>query len=143
MLIAALSPALSMLAAADDPAMDASSSTRASEPSPSSYPAKQGVANPASVNCNALGGTLDIRTRPNGGQYGVCVFDDNRQCEEWALLHGDCPAGGIKITGYDNDAQIYCALTGGEVDMRAGTCQRADGARCGLDENFAGRCPGS
>jgi putative hemolysin len=32
------------------------------------------------------------------GQYGVCFFEDNRQCEEWALLRGDCPVGGKKVT---------------------------------------------
>jgi hypothetical protein len=30
----------------------------------------------------------------------VCVFGDNRQCEEWALMRGQCPAGGIRVTGY-------------------------------------------
>ena len=44
------------------------------------------------------------------GQYGVCMFEDNRQCEEWALMHGDCPVGGLKITGYENEAEVYCAI---------------------------------
>ncbi|MBK5938909.1 DUF333 domain-containing protein [Halochromatium roseum] len=110
---------------------------------PPKAPPKQGLANPASVNCIKLGGTLDIRTRPHAGQYGVCVFEDNRQCEEWALLRGDCPAGGIKVTGYDSDAEIYCAITGGEVDMQTGSCQSAEGVRCGLEAFFAGRCPAS
>ena len=142
-LLAALSLAGPALAGAADAALETASSTPTQSPSPSSSPAKQGLANPASVNCSKLGGTLDIRTRPDGGQYGVCVFEDNRQCEEWALLRGNCPKGGLKITGYDNEAQIYCAITGGEVDMQAGTCLSADGKRCGLDEHFAGRCPSS
>ena len=140
-LVAALSLAGSMLVAAADPAMERPASTRADELSPSSSTAKQGLANPASVNCTKLGGTLDIRTRPDGGQYGVCLFVDNLQCEEWALLRGDCPQGGIKITGYDNAAQIYCAITGGQVDMQAGTCLSAHGKRCELDKYFAGSCP--
>ncbi|NEX16555.1 MAG: hypothetical protein C1943_08000 [Halochromatium sp.] len=121
--------------------MEAPSSTPVQRSSQTSSPAKQSLANPASVNCTKLGGTLDIRTRPDGGQYGVCMFEDNRQCEEWALLRGNCPKGGLKITGYDNEAQIYCAITGGEVDMQAGICLRADGKRCDLDANFAGSCP--
>jgi len=80
-------------------------STLAFAVEPPKAPTKQGLANPASVNCTQGGGTLDIRTRPDGGQYGVCVFEDNRQCEEWALLRGDCPAGGLKITGYENEAR--------------------------------------
>ncbi|MEA1051772.1 hypothetical protein U5801_18475, partial [Lamprobacter modestohalophilus] len=63
--------------------------------------------------------------------------------EEWALLRDDCPAGGLKVTGYDSDAEIYCAITGGEVDMQAGSCQSAEGARCELEAFFAGRCPAS
>jgi len=45
-----------------------------------------GMPNPASVHCIQQGGRLDIRTRPGGGEYGVCLFKDGRQCEEWALL---------------------------------------------------------
>jgi len=81
-----------------------------------------------------------MKTLPDGGRYGVCVFADNRQCEEWALFRGECPAGGIKITGYDSDMQIYCAITGGEVNMQAGTCQRPDGSVCSLEDDAAGAC---
>ena len=59
---------------------------------------KTGIANPASVNCINKGGTLSIQKRGDGGEYGVCIFEDNRQCEEWALFRGECPAGGKKVT---------------------------------------------
>ncbi len=45
-----------------------------------------GMPNPASVHCTRSGGRLEIRTSADGGQYGVCVFNDGRQCEEWALF---------------------------------------------------------
>jgi hypothetical protein len=39
----------------------------------------------------------------NGGQYvsdsGMCVFEDNRQCDAWAMLRGECPIGGVEVTG--------------------------------------------
>ena len=35
------------------------------------------LVNPASQNCLAQGGALRIESRPDGGQYGVCVFVDN------------------------------------------------------------------
>ena len=44
------------------------------------------LANPASVRCAELGGTLRLERRPDGGEYGVCLFVDNYQCEEWALF---------------------------------------------------------
>ncbi len=62
------------------------------------------MANPASVNCEKVGGSLKIEERPDGGQYGVCMFADNMQCEEWALMRGECPAGGVKVTGYTTPA---------------------------------------
>jgi putative hemolysin len=71
------------------------------------------LANPASENCVAHGGRLVIETAP-AGQYGVCLFEDNRQCEEWALLRGACPSGGIKVTGYATPQARYCAIRGGD-----------------------------
>jgi len=101
------------------------------------------LANPASENCIQKGGTLEMRNNKLG-QYGVCLFEDNRQCEEWALLRGQCPAGGVKITGYDNDAEIYCAITGGQVEG-VGTltpmCKRIDGTYCNAQANLDGDCP--
>jgi putative hemolysin len=34
------------------------------------------IANPASKNCIAKGGKLDIRKDANGGEYGMCVFPE-------------------------------------------------------------------
>lgn len=101
------------------------------------------MANPASVNCVEKGGTLEIRQNKQGA-YGVCLFEDNRQCEEWALLRGNCPVGGLKITGYENDAEVYCVITGGQVEG-VGTatpmCKRIDGTLCNAQSNFDGECP--
>lgn len=66
------------------------------------------LANPASVNCVRLKGTLTIVKREDGGEYGVCRFADGRQCEEWALFRGTCtPEAGA----YD-DPFAYCASVG-------------------------------
>ena len=101
------------------------------------------MANPASVNCIQKGGKLEMRNNKLG-QYGVCLFEDNRQCEEWALMRGECPAGGLKITGYDNDAEIYCAITGGTVEgvgTQTPMCKRIDGTLCNAQANLDGDCP--
>ena len=101
------------------------------------------LANPATTNCLEKGGQIVMKEN-KGGQYGVCLFEDNRQCEEWALLRGQCPVGGRKITGYEDEAQVYCAITGGEV-QGLGTatpmCQRVDGTLCTVQANFDGECP--
>lgn len=83
------------------------------------------MGNPAVVNCTQQGGTPQTKKNPSGTLYDVCVFEENRQCEIWALLNGQCPTGGLKITGYENDAQIYCIITGGTVkmDTKPATCE--------------------
>ncbi len=48
-----------------------------------------------------------------GGEIGVCLFEDNRQCEEWALLRGECRQGGIRVAGYDTTEERHCAIRGG------------------------------
>jgi putative hemolysin len=52
-----------------------------------------GIANPASVNCIEKGGNLTIRTEKEGGQYGVCIFADKSECEEWTYYRGECKPG--------------------------------------------------
>lgn len=105
-------------------------------------------ANPASGHCVRQGGKLLIERGPGGGEYGVCLFEDNRQCEEWALLRGACPAGGLRVTGYLTAAARYCAITGGHYLVTAqsgaadeeGSCTLPDGRRCDAGGYFAGTC---
>jgi len=101
------------------------------------------LSNPASNNCLKLGGKLEMRKNKKG-EYGVCLFDDNRQFEEWALFRGECPVGGMKITGYENDAEIYCTITGGQVEglgTETPMCKRIDGTYCNAQSNLDGDCP--
>ncbi|MEM7826813.1 MAG: DUF333 domain-containing protein [Candidatus Aenigmatarchaeota archaeon] len=51
---------------------------------------KIGLANPASAYCEESGYKLDIRKDAEGNEYGVCVFPDGNECEEWAFYKGDC-----------------------------------------------------
>jgi len=107
-----------------------------------------GIANPASVNCIDKGGTLSIRKGGDGGEHGICIFADNRQCEEWALFRGECPAGGIKITGYVTPAAQFCAVTGGSyridaqsnTDQEQGTCTFTNGKSCDARDYYNGKC---
>jgi putative hemolysin len=106
------------------------------------------LANPASQNCVARGGTLRIERRPDGGQYGVCYFVDNYQCEEWALFRSECPAGGLRVTGYVTTAARYCAITGGRYAVTArsgasgeqGVCSLPNGKSCDAEGYYAGGC---
>lgn len=110
--------------------------------------AQPGVANPASVNCVQNGGTLRLETGRGGGAYGVCVFADDRQCEEWAMMRGRCPVGGIRVTGFATPAARYCAITGGRYTVTAndnrpdeqGSCALPEGKLCDAVAYHAGRC---
>jgi putative hemolysin len=64
-----------------------------STPAPTAQPAQAEMANPASVYCEEHGGRVDIRQDAQGGQYGVCVFDDGSECDEWAYYRGECQPG--------------------------------------------------
>jgi hypothetical protein len=52
------------------------------------------MANPAAVHCERQGHKLEIRIDKKGNQYGVCVFADGTECEEWAYYRGECSPGG-------------------------------------------------
>ncbi len=90
-----------------------------------------------------------MERRPDGGQYGVCYFVDNYQCEEWALFRGECPVGGLRVTGYITPASRYCAIAGGRYTVVAndgaaderGACSLPAGKACAADAYYAGTCP--
>ena len=104
--------------------------------------------NPATQNCLDNGGQHATEQRGDGGEYAVCLFDDNRQCEEWAMARGDCPVGGVKVTGYNTSAARYCAITGGQyaptgnegAPDEQGTCA-IHGAQCDVWAYYNGQCP--
>ena len=107
------------------------------------------LANPASENCVAEGGRLMIETAGDGGRYGVCLFEDNRQCEEWVLLRGACPVGGIKVTGYATPQTRYCAIRGGAYLVtreqtasmpEEGSCTLPGEPACDALALYDGRC---
>jgi putative hemolysin len=51
---------------------------------------KTQIANPASTYCIEHGGNLSIRDSEDGSQYGVCVFSNGVECEEWQFFRGEC-----------------------------------------------------
>lgn len=62
------------------------------EPPPPTSGGTTQLANPASENCIAKGGTLEIVDTPEG-QHGMCTLADGTRCEEWAFMRGECPCG--------------------------------------------------
>ncbi len=100
------------------------------------------ISNPASANCLEVGGTLKIEKRGDGGEYGLCYFEDNKACEEWALMRGDCPIGGVKTTGFETIDQSYCAWSGGQTfSVPNSVCTFKDGTECPTIDFYNGICP--
>ena len=59
---------------------------------------------------------MSIKTDKDGGQYGVCTLENEQQCEEWALMRGECgPAMGVISNPY-----AYCAAVGNRDIVPAG-----------------------
>jgi putative hemolysin len=85
-----------------------------------SVPAPQRVTTltPASAaqHCEAQGGKHRLERGPDG-EVGLCVFAENRQCEVWALLLGECPRGGIPVAGYATTSERHCAIRGGRMTI--------------------------
>jgi putative hemolysin len=46
--------------------------------------------NPASAHCEEQGYRVEVRTDDQGNQYGVCVFPDGSECDEWVFFRGEC-----------------------------------------------------
>ncbi|HRZ30517.1 MAG TPA: DUF333 domain-containing protein [Candidatus Paceibacterota bacterium] len=93
-----------------------------------------GLPNPASVNCEEVGGTLDIRTDTSGGQVGYCLFSDGSECEEWALLRNECSLGGSEPVVCTKEAKI--CPDGSAVGRVGPDCEFTSCLK--LEDNFRG-----
>jgi putative hemolysin len=51
--------------------------------------AATGMANPASVNCEKIGGIIEIKKDAQGNEYGMCTFTNGTTCDEWALFRNE------------------------------------------------------
>jgi putative hemolysin len=110
---------------------------------PVTGPVGSGIANPASEHCVAQGGALEIR-QGEGGEVGYCVFPDGSECEEWALMRGECAPG--QQANMPNPASVNCVAQGGTLEIRQGEggevgyCVFADGSECEEWALMRGEC---
>ena len=77
------------------------------------------MTHPASRHCVQQGGGHSVEN-DGLGEFLVCQFAENRQCEEWALVRGECPRGGVDVSAYDTKLERYCGIRGGR--MSEGVC---------------------
>ena len=86
---------LVVLASGCKPTNPAPASTATPVPAPdptfTADPSSQ-MANPATEFCLQKGYRSEIREGKDG-QYGVCIFPDGTECDEWAYFRGECAPG--------------------------------------------------
>ena len=64
------------------------------------------------------------------------------------MFRGECPVGGLRVTGYITTAARYCAITGGRYTVIAnsgtadeqGACALPGGKACAAGAYYAGSC---
>lgn len=100
------------------------------------------LANPASLNCLDMNGNLEMKKRGDGGEYGVCIFPNGNECEEWTLMREECPADGVvaPTEGYRTVLEYYCAVTGGSIDKENRECVLSEELTCDLEDYYNGLC---
>ena len=107
------------------------------------------LANPASQHCLKSGGQVEFKNRGPAGEYGVCLFKDDRRCEQQAMLDGRCPKGGIDVKGLVTVGAQYCGMTGGvyetngigeSTEKEQGTCRLPGGKQCDVWAYYGGGC---
>ena len=113
------------------------------------------IDNPAAAYCEEQGFKLEIRTAQDGSQYGVCLFEDNTECEEWAYYRGECKPGDMDAAppptatpaGIANPASTYCVEQDGTSEIRTAedgsqysVCSFPDGGECEEWAFFRGEC---
>jgi len=108
--------------------------------------------NPASVFCEENGGKLEISADESGAQFGVCIFDDGSECDEWAFFRGECkPGDSLKseapLANLPNPASVFCEENSGKLEIRSdetgaqsGACVFDDGSECDEWAFFRGEC---
>jgi putative hemolysin len=99
---------------------------------PATEPQPSGLANPASVYCEELGYTNEARQDDSGAMYGVCIFPDGSECEEWDFMAGRC-----------GQERSFCVQQGYEPREESGnmaSCVFPDGSSCPEYEFLLGDC---
>lgn len=107
--------------------------------------------NPASAYCETNGGRLEIRSYASGGQFGICIFADGSECDEWAYFRGECQPGDslnpAENAGLPNPASVFCEQNGGQLQIRtdingaeSGVCVFPDSSECDEWAFFRGEC---
>ena len=92
-------------------------------PIATTLPGGSQIPNPASVYCAEQGYTNEIRADADGSQYGVCVFPDGTECEEWKLFRKECnQTTALKATTTLTTLEGASGECNNDLDCKPSTC---------------------
>ncbi|MFH1546090.1 MAG: DUF333 domain-containing protein [Patescibacteria group bacterium] len=70
-----------------------------------------GLANPAAVKCSVDGHHYEIREDSEGGQFGVCIDSNSKECDGWAYFRGECLLGDV-VQKFAAELEVIAELSG-------------------------------
>lgn len=65
--------------------------------------------------CKVNNGILYSVENGNNYTYQVCKFSESMYCSYKSLIRQTCPIGGVNISKYKSDEEIYCGIHGGII----------------------------
>ena len=71
-----------------------------------------GMGDPSAANCEEKGYTAETLYSTDGGQYGLCLFGDDKACDTWAYYREECDESNPIFSS-------YCEENGGELTSRS------------------------
>ncbi len=89
-------------------------------PSATADPNSSGIANPAAVFCIEQGYRQETRTDAQGNQYGVCIFPDGSECDEWAYYRGECKPAAVTPSGENKAVEAAKVVLAEQLGIDAG-----------------------
>lgn len=105
-----------------------------------------GMGDPSAANCEEKGYTTETLYSTDGGQYGLCLFGDDKACDTWAYYREECDESNPILSS-------YCEENGGELTSRSvdwGTVEGVspaeyqvctiDGMECVENDYYSNNC---
>ncbi len=83
-------------------------------------------------------GSVGERTKGDGTIYKICILGEDKICELEAYNSGNCYPGGVDISKLNNEAEIYCSITG-HIFGSGRTCL-VNGEECLMEDYYNGKC---
>lgn len=97
--------------------------------------------------CNDLNYTYEVRTNPDGSEYGVCILPDGTVCDSWKFYRGICIAATGSSEAATDPWGDFCLAMNYTYTLRENpeggvdhVCVLPDGRECDAHAFYLGTC---